>query len=110
MEISIVITLISGFLGSNVVVAWITLLFSRKKSQAETTEITVKTALELERRAHDRYRDTSVALEEAERILQTVKEQLQEQEKYITYLREILVGASIEHHAQDEWRVLYGCS
>lgn len=95
MELSVLVTLVTGVLGSNVVVAWITVIFSKKRTHAEATDITVKTALELEARAHERYRDTSVALEEAERILQSVKEQLQEQESYICYLRSLLREADI---------------
>ena len=69
--VSLAPTLITGLLGSNVLVALFTARLSKRKTHAEATDITVKTALELERRAHDRYKDVSATLEEAERLLRS---------------------------------------
>ncbi len=97
-------TLITGLLGSNVLVALFTARLSKRKTHAEATDITVKTALELERRAHDRYKDVSATLEEAERLLRSIRVDLQEQERYISFLREILDDAGLEYPSKDGWR------
>ena len=108
--ISLVPTLITGLLGSNVIVALFTAKLSKRKTQAEATDITVKTALELERRAHDRYVDVSDALEEAERLLRTIRVDLQEQECYISFLRGILDDAGLEYPSKEGWRRDYECA
>ncbi len=103
--VSLAPTLITGLLGSNVLVALFTARLSKRKTHAEATDITVKTALELERRAHDRYVDVSDALEEAERLLRSIRVDLQEQERYISFLREILDDAGLEYPSKDGWRI-----
>ena len=103
-------TLITGLLGSNVLVALFTARLSKRKTHAEATDITVKTALELERRAHDRYKDVSATLEEAERLLRSIRVDLQEQECYISFLREILDDAGLEYPSKDGWRRDYECA
>ena len=108
--VSLAPTLITGLLGSNVLVALFTAKLSKRKTQAEATDITVKTALELERRAHDRYVDVSDALEEAERLLRTIRVDLQEQECYISFLRGILDDAGLEYPSKEGWRRDYECA
>ena len=108
--VSLAPTLITGLLGSNVLVALFTARLSKRKTHAEATDITVKTALELERRAHDRYKDVSATLEEAERLLRSIRVDLQEQECYISFLREILDDAGLEYPSKDGWRRDYGCA
>ena len=108
--VSLAPTLITGLLGSNVLVALFTARLSKRKTHAEATDITVKTALELERRAHDRYVDVSDALEEAERLLRTIRVDLQEQECYISFLRGILDDAGLEYPSKDGWRRDYECA
>ena len=102
--VSLAPTLITGLLGSNVLVALFTARLSKRKTHAEATDITVKTALELERRAHDRYKDVSATLEEAERLLRSIRVDLQEQECYISFLREILDDAGLEYPSKEGWR------
>ena len=102
--VSLAPTLITGLLGSNVLVALFTARLSKRKTHAEATDITVKTALELERRAHDRYKDVSATLEEAERLLRSIRVDLQEQEHYISFLRGILDDAGLEYPSKDGWR------
>ena len=108
--VSLAPTLITGLLGSNVLVALFTARLSKRKTHAEATDITVKTALELERRAHDRYKDVSATLEEAERLLRSIRVDLQEQECYISFLRGILDDAGLEYPSKDGWRRDYGCA
>lgn len=108
--VSLAPTLITGLLGSNVLVALLTARLSKRKTHAEATDITVKTALELERRAHDRYKDVSEALEEAERLLRSIRVDLQEQECYISFLRGILDDAGLEYPSKDGWRRDYECA
>ena len=108
--VSLAPTLITGLLGSNVLVALFTARLSKRKTHAEATDITVKTALELERRAHDRYKDVSATLEEAERLLRSIRVDLQEQERYISFLREILDDAGLEYPSKDGWRRDYECA
>ena len=108
--ISLVPTLITGLLGSNVIVALFTAKMSKRKTHAEATDITVKTALELERRAHDRYKDVSEALEEAERLLRSIRVDLQEQECYISFLRGILDDAGLGYPSKEGWRRDYECT
>ena len=103
--VSLAPTLITGLLGSNVLVALFTARLSKRKTHAEATDITVKTALELERRAHDRYKDVSATLEEAERLLRSIRVDLQEQERYISFLREILDDAGLEYPSKKGWRI-----
>ena len=102
--VSLAPTLITGLLGSNVLVALFTARLSKRKTHAEATDITVKTALELERRAHDRYKDVSATLEEAERLLRSIRVDLREQECYISFLRGILDDAGLEYPSKDGWR------
>lgn len=102
--VSLAPTLITGLLGSNVLVALFTARLSKRKTHVEATDITVKTALELERRAHDRYKDVSATLEEAERLLRSIRVDLQEQERYISFLRGILDDAGLEYPSKDGWR------
>ena len=102
--VSLAPTLITGLPGSNVLVALFTARLSKRKTHAEATDITVKTALELERRAHDRYKDVSATLEEAERLLRSIRVDLQEQEHYISFLRGILDDAGLEYPSKDGWR------
>ena len=108
--ISLAPTFITGLLGSNVIVALFTAKRSKRKTHAEATDITVKTALELERRAHDRYKDVSATLEEAERLLRSIRVDLQEQECYISFLRGILDDAGLEYPSKDGWRRDYECA
>ena len=108
--VSLAPALITGLLGSNVIVAWFTVRLSKRKTHAEATDITVKTALELERRAHDRYKDVSATLEEAERLLRSIRVDLQEQECYISFLRGILDDAGLEYPSMDGWRRDYECT
>ena len=108
--VSLAPTLITGLLGSNVLVALFTARLSKRKTHAEATDITVKTALELERRAHDRYKDVSATLEEAERLLRSIRVDLQEQERYISFLRGILDDAGLEYPSKDGWRRDYECA
>ena len=108
--VSLAPTLITGLLGSNVLVALFTARLSKRKTHAEATDITVKTALELERRAHDRYKDVSATLEEAERLLRSIRVDLQEQECYISFLRGILDDAGLEYPSRDGWRRDYECA
>ena len=108
--VSLAPTLITGLLGSNVLVALFTARLSKRKTYAEATDITVKTALELERRAHDRYKDVSATLEEAERLLRSIRVDLQEQERYISFLRGILDDAGLEYPSKDGWRRDYECA
>ena len=108
--VSLAPTLITGLLGSNVLVALFTARLSKRKTHAEATDITVKTALELERRAHDRYKDVSATLEEAERLLRSIRVYLQEQERYISFLRGILDDAGLEYPSKDGWRRDYECA
>ena len=108
--VSLAPTLITGLLGSNVLVALFTARLSKRKTHAEATDLTVKTALELERRAHDRYKDVSATLEEAERLLRSIRVDLQEQECYISFLRGILDDAGLEHPSKDGWRRDYECA
>ena len=108
--VSLAPTLITGLLGSNVLVALFTARLSKRKTHAEATDITVKTALELERRAHDRYKDVSATLEEAERLLRSIRVDLQEQECYISFLRGILDDAGLAYPSKDGWRRDYECA
>ena len=108
--VSLAPTLITGLLGSNVLVALFTAKMAKRKTHAEATDITVKTALELERRAHDRYKDVSATLEEAERLLRSIRVDLQEQECYISFLRGILDDAGLEYPSKDGWRRDYECA
>ena len=108
--VSLAPALITGLLGSNVLVALFTARLSKRKTHAEATDITVKTALELERRAHDRYKDVSATLEEAERLLRSIRVDLQEQECYISFLRGILDDAGLEYPSKDGWRRDYECA
>ena len=108
--VSLAPTLITGLLGSNVLVALFTARLSKRKTHAEATDITVKTALELERRAHDRYKDVSATLEEAERLLRSIRADLQEQEYYISFLRGILDDAGLEYPSKEGWRIDNECA
>ena len=90
-------TIVLAILGSNFLVAVVTVMATRKKNSAEVTEKTVQTVLAIEERAHQRYQTTAEALEEAESLLKFARRELEEQAKYIEYLKSLLEEAEIEY-------------
>ena len=104
MSIELIVSLIVGVLGSNVVTALVTSQSSHKKNSAEATEKTVHTVLALEERAHERYKTTAEALDEAEKLLRYARDQLSESAEYIKYLQLTLCKHGVEHQTLAERR------
>ena len=90
-------TIVLAILGSNFLVAVVTVIATRKKNSAEVTEKSVQTVLAIEERSHQRYQTTAEALEEAESLLKFARRELEEQAKYIEYLKSLLEEAEIEY-------------
>ena len=105
MNTAAIVALVGGFLGSNVVVAVLTNIFNKKRNTTEIANINIKAALELEARAHDRYKSASEALAAAESLLSFTRTQLQEYEEYIETLQGILDTNRIVYPPSPE-----GCS
>ena len=102
MSIELIISLIAGVLGSNVVTALVTSQASLKKNSAEATEKTVHTVLALEERAHERYKTTAEALDEAEKLLRYARDQLTESADYIKYLQQLLCQQGVAYETLGE--------
>lgn len=102
MTPELIVTVIVGLFGSNVLTGFISVFTVRRKNESEATERTVQTVLALEERAHNRYATTSVALDEAEKLLKFARKQLADQEDYIDYLQCILRSCEQEFLSREE--------
>ena len=102
MTPEMIVTVIVGLFGSNVLTGFISVFAVRKKSESEATEKTVQTVLALEERAHSRYKTTSEALDEAEQLLKFARKQLADQADYIDYLQCILRSSGHKFLSSEE--------
>ena len=104
MSVELIIALVSAILGSNVITALVTVQAASRKTSAEATDKTVQTVLALEERAHERYKTTAEALDEAEKLLRYARDQLSESADYIKYLQLTLCKHGVEHQTLEERR------
>ena len=104
MSIELIIALVSAILGSNVITALVTVQAAHRKTSAEATDKTVQTVLALEERAHERYKTTAEALDEAEKLLRYARDQLTESADYIKYLQQLLCQQGVEYETLGERR------
>lgn len=91
MDLTSWLAIASTILGSSTISAVATVWLTRKKTSAETVEVSVRTALSLEERAHDRYKTTSEALGEAELLLNTARRRIRELENEKMELKRLLL-------------------
>ncbi len=91
------ISLASTAVGSSALTAVITKWLDRKKSGAEATEILVRSALQIEKQATERYTSAAEALEAAQAALTTARLEIGGLEDYIVQLHELLDEAGIEY-------------
>lgn len=93
--VDLVVMLITAVLGSSSLSVGITVWVTRRKTHVETVEISVKTALALEERAHSRYTSTADALVEAEHLLGLARYKIKELEEELLRLQRILLDHGI---------------
>ena len=104
MSVELIIALVGAILGSNVITALVTVQSASRKTSAEATDKTVQTVLALEERAHERYKTTAEALDEAEKLLRYARDQLTESTEYIKYLQQLLCQQGVGYETLGERR------
>lgn len=102
MDAITIVQLASAILGSSTITALLTHNLGRRKTQAETVELSVKTALALEQRAHERYAATAEALEEAEKLLKLARTRINNQEQDIMCYKTLLEDNRIKNPCPKE--------
>lgn len=85
-----ILPLLFTLLGSATFSSLFTYYATRHRTNAETVALSVKTALDMEERAHSRYITTADALVEAEHLLVLARKRIQELETDLTRAHRIL--------------------
>ena len=101
MNIDQVLTVILAVLGGGGFVAIFNAIVTRKKNRSEVTDINVKTAVELERMAMNRYTEASQSLDTAQKMLAEAKHELLEAKRELSDAKRELIEAS---HNYDIYR------
>jgi hypothetical protein len=96
MSPEMLVTVIVALLGGGGFVALINAYFGRHKNKAEVTDLHVKTAIELERVAMERYSTVSRNLDEAEKYLAEARKELAAYRSYVKELEDLLIKHDID--------------
>ena len=91
-----ILALVFTFLGGTSVTAIITGLFNLKKNKADVTDASVRTVLEIEKIAMERYASTNEKLSIVEKLLSEVKDELEAYKAYVDVLTDLLKKNNIE--------------
>lgn len=91
------VAIVVAVLGSGALSAFVTHWLQRRKTKAEAAELTVQTALALEERAMERYHSAIDALEVAQRALDAARNEVKQQELYISELHSLLERAGVKY-------------
>ena len=88
---------IATVVSSGTVVSLITTLVNRRKTSVEVESQSIRTALELEERAHTRYTTAMQALDTAEAALNAARAELKAYEDYVEELQQLLEKAGLAY-------------
>ena len=87
-------------IGSSAFSTVATAYVSRRKDNSDISSQSVKTALELEERAHSRYQSAQQALDTAQSALNAARVEIRSYEDYVNTLHDLLDEAGIAYPAR----------
>ena len=90
MKTDTLMTAVMALIGGGGLVAIVQAVAGRRKNNSEVTDINVKTAIELERVAMERYNDTAKRMEAAEQLLAELRLEQELNRSYINVLTDLL--------------------
>lgn len=92
-------------LGSGTFVAIINGILNRRKTSADVASSNISDALRLKEAAMEQFKSTSEKLDEAQRLLEEVRQENDRLHRYIQYLEDILDNNSIQYNKIDIHRI-----
>ena len=92
---------VATVVGSSTMSVVATFFFTRRKTATEVTAQSVKTALEVEQRAFDRYTSAQQALDTAQQALNLARAEIRSLEDYVEELHAILDEVGIAYPERD---------
>jgi len=87
MPTELIMTVVVSLLGGGGLVAIVNAFVGRRRNKSEVTDINVKTAIELEKMAMQRYNEASESLDNAYKLLNESKHELMDLRKEMTELK-----------------------
>lgn len=92
-----ILSMIFTFIGGGTFTTIVAGFFNARKNKVDSTDVAVKTALEIEKIAMERYTSTNEKLIIVEQLLGEVKDELQAYKEYVDVLTDILDRNKIEY-------------